>query len=182
MHVIETKRLHLRTLCESDCTEWYVKSLNEREVSRFLETRHEEQTHESVVSFVKAINAKNNEFLFGMFVKDDGQHIGNIKVGPIHPYHLVGDVSLWIGKQFWGRGFATEAITAVSRYSFEKLGALKLSAGMYEQNVGSYTAFLKAGYRPEGYRVAHCTLEGDRANTLLVGLSRQSNGWQNDEN
>lgn len=129
------------------------------------------QTRETIREFVAAINAKNDEFLFGIYPRANDCHIGNIKVGPIHPYHRVGDVSLWIGdKNCWGKGYATEAIAAVSRHAFDVLGARKLSASMYEFNQGSYRAFIKAGYRHEGRRRAHYAFEGRRADLLLTGL------------
>ena len=172
IHSTETQRLRLRTLSDADCTDWYVQSLNDPEVSCFMETIHTRHTHETVLDYVRTINARDNEFLFGMFLKDDGRHIGNIKVGPIHHYHRFGDVSLWIGKKFWGMGFATEAIKAISHYAFVELGAEKLSAGMYERNIGSYMAFIKAGYHHEGRMLAQQLLGGERENALLVGLSR----------
>ena len=172
---IETQRLYLRALTDLDCTEWYVASLNDPEVNRFLETRHVHQTRDSVRAFVTDVNARDNEFLFGIFLRADNRHIGNIKVGPIHPNHRVGDVSLWIGdKSCWGKGFATEAIVAVSRHSFEALGARKLSASMYEPNVGSYRAFIKAGYQDEGRRVSHYSFDSGRVDLLLTGLTSEN--------
>jgi RimJ/RimL family protein N-acetyltransferase len=169
---IEADRLYLRPLTESDCTEWYATSLNDPQIARFLETWHTPQTLDGIRKFVATVNAKDEEFLFGMFLLADDRHIGNIKVGPIHPYHHVGDVSLWIGdKSCWGSGYATEAIVAISRYAFDVLGARKLSASMYELNHRAYRAFIKAGYRDEGRRRAHYVFEGQRSDVLLTGLT-----------
>jgi RimJ/RimL family protein N-acetyltransferase len=168
---IETDRLYLRPLTDADCTDCYANWLNDPEIARFLETRHVPQTRETVREFVATINAKDNEFLFGIYLRANDRHLGNIKVGPIHPHHRVGDVSLWIGdKTCWGNGYAAEAIAAVSRHAFDVLRARKLSASMYELNQGSYRAFIKAGYRDEGRRRAHYVFEGRRSDLLLTGL------------
>lgn len=168
---IETDRLYLRPLTNLDCTDCYVDWLNDPQIARFLETRHVPQTRETVQEFVASINAKDDEFLFGIYLRAYDRHIGNIKVGPIHRYHRVGDVSLWIGdKTCWGKGYASEAIAAVSRYAFRVLGARKLSASMYELNQGSYRAFIKAGYRDEGRRRAHYAFEDRRCDLLVTGL------------
>jgi RimJ/RimL family protein N-acetyltransferase len=170
----DTRRLYLRSLTDLDCTEWYVTALNDPEINRFLETRHVPQTLDTIRAFVANISTKDNEFLFGIFLRADNRHIGNIKVGPIRPYHLVGDVSLWIGdKTSWGKGYATEAIVAVSRHAFEVLGVRKLSASMYEPNHRSYRAFIKAGYQDEGRRISHCTFEGGRVDLLVTGLASE---------
>jgi [ribosomal protein S5]-alanine N-acetyltransferase len=103
--MLETARLRLRPLTEADVTDAYVGWLNDPEVVRYLETRHAPQTRESVRAFVDAVNGRENEHLFGIFERVDARHIGNIKVGPVHPIHAVADVSLLIGaRDVWGRG------------------------------------------------------------------------------
>jgi RimJ/RimL family protein N-acetyltransferase len=169
-HRIETQRLLLRELEAADCTPAYVEWLNDPLVAGFLETRHSPQDIASVRTFVETVAARENEFLFGIFLREDGRHIGNIKVGPVHPWHRLGDVSLLIGDRgCWGRGFAAEAILAVSRYAFAALGADKLSASMYAENEGSRRAFLKAGYRDEGLRRAHYRLDEGRSDLVELG-------------
>ncbi len=170
--VIRGERLHLRPLTPEDVGEAYVGWLNDPEVVRFLETRHSAQTRETVVAFVAAVNARENEHLFAVLLNDGDRHIGNIKVGPIHPVHRVGDVSLLIGaRDLWGRGHAAEAIALVSRHAFQALGVRKLSAGLYAANVGSERAFLKAGWRREGLRRQHYELNGVRSDVVELGLT-----------
>ncbi|MCB1509495.1 MAG: GNAT family N-acetyltransferase [Hyphomicrobiaceae bacterium] len=169
---VEAERIYLRPLTVADCSADYVGWLNDPEVSRFLETRHSEQTQASVEGFVSAVNARPNEHLFGIFLRDGDRHIGNIKVGPVGSYHPVGDVSLLIGaRDCWGKGFASEAIAAVSRHALGHLGAKKLSASMYEPNQGSCKAFLKAGYKQEGLRRQHYMLDGALCDVIELGLT-----------
>ncbi|HEX8580033.1 MAG TPA: GNAT family N-acetyltransferase, partial [Allosphingosinicella sp.] len=148
----------------------YLCWLNDPQVSGYLETRHSPQDMASVRAFVESVAARDNEVLFGIFLREDGRHIGNIKVGPIHPWHRLADVSLLIGdKGCWGRGFAAEAIEALSRYAFAHLPVEKLSASMYWENEGSRRAFLKAGYREEGRRRAHYRLAEARSDLIELG-------------
>lgn len=168
---IRTERLVLRELEPADCTPEYVAWLNDPEVSRFLETRHQVQDEASVRRFVETVRAKEDEFLFGIFLADSGKHIGNIKVGPIRPIHQIADISLFIGDRgSWGRGYAAEGIEALSRYAFAQLEVEKLSASMYAPNVGSTKAFLKVGYRQEGRRRRHVFLDGQRTDLIELGL------------
>jgi RimJ/RimL family protein N-acetyltransferase len=169
---LATARLVLRELTAADCSDAYVGWLADPEINRFLETRHSVQDAASVAAFVEGVRARDNEFLFGLFLREeDGRHIGNIKVGPIHPYHRVADISLFVGdRASWGRGYAAEAIAGLSRYAFETLGVLKLSASMYSPNQGSRHAFLKAGYREEGLRRGHYRLGDERCDVIELGL------------
>jgi RimJ/RimL family protein N-acetyltransferase len=170
-HRIETERMVLRELGAGDCSPDYVAWLADPEVNRYLETRHRQQDESSIVSFLEGVRSRDNEFLFGMLLRDGGRHIGNIKVGPISAHHRTGDVSLFVGaRDCWGSGLAREAIAALSRYAFMALGVEKLSASMYAPNVGSKTAFLKAGYRDEGLRRAHYCLDGERCDLIELGL------------
>lgn len=171
MYQVASERLLFRLLVQSDVTATYVSWLNDPEVGRFLETRFSTQSEKDVSDFVAAMQADSLSHLFGIFLKTDGEHIGNIKVGPVSPRHRVADVSLFIGaKACWGQGFATEAIRAISRWSFDELGLLKLSASMYAENEGSARAFDKAGYRVEGVRRRHYLLEGKSSDVLEYGL------------
>jgi RimJ/RimL family protein N-acetyltransferase len=168
---IRTERLLLRELGPEDCSAEYVGWLNDPEVNRFLETRHERQDEARVRSFVETVRARDDAFLFGIFLAEGGRHIGNIKVGPIRAVHRLAEISLFIGdRSSWGRGYAAEAIGALSRYAFEQLGVEKLSASMYAPNVASTKAFLKVGYREEGRRRRHVMLDGDRVDMFELGL------------
>ena len=86
-------------------------------------------------------------------------------------FHPVADISLFIGERDrWGNGYATEAITAVSRHAIGELCIGKLSASMYAQNIGSYKAFLKASYKREGLRRAHYWLDGEPRDLIELGF------------
>jgi [ribosomal protein S5]-alanine N-acetyltransferase len=170
-HRFETARLSFRPLGTEDCNATYLGWLNDPIINRFLETRHSEQSLESIRAFVEAVNARENEHLFGIIQKTDGAHIGNIKVGPISAIHHRGDVSLFIGERAaWGKGFACEAISGISRFAFDVLGVKKLCSGMYAENQGSFRAFLKAGYKHEGTRRHQGMIDGVLLDILECGL------------
>jgi [ribosomal protein S5]-alanine N-acetyltransferase len=167
---IHGPRLVLRRLGDADVTPEYVGWLNDPDVSRFMETRWSTHTLEGVRQFVERVNARSDEFLFGMFLISVGRHIGNIKVGPIRPIHLSADVSLFVGaKDQWGRGLASEAISLVSAHAFSALGVRKLNAGVYAPNAASVAAFLKAGWLPEGTRKNQFLLEGAPCDEVVLG-------------
>ena len=167
---LDAERLYLRPLARGDCTPRYVAWLNDPQVNRFLETRYATQDLKAVEEFVEAVNHRGNEHLFGIFLQAGERHIGNIKVGPVNAHHRLGEISLFIGERdCWGQGYATDAIRTVSGFAFKSLGVRKLSAGMYAPNVGSYRAFLKAGYKEEARRPGHYLLGGEPCDILELG-------------
>jgi RimJ/RimL family protein N-acetyltransferase len=171
---IEGPRLVLRDLTVDDVTSRYVAWMNDPEVNRYTESRFTTHTIESVRDFVAATAADPANVFLAIERKDDGRHIGNIKLGPIHPYHRSGDIGLLIGeKDAWGHGFATEAIGVLKNYAFAELGLAKLTAGCYANNPGSLKAFLKAGFSTEGKRLDQYRFGDQRIDLLLVGCANR---------
>lgn len=152
MLTLHSDRLLLRQLTLEDATPTYAAWLNDPEVNRFLEVRHQPHTIETCRQFIADTNASTNHHLFGIFLAESGQHIGNIKLGFIDRRTSTGQVSLFLGeKRAWNHGYATEAIRLVTSFGFNQIGLIRIEAGMYDENLGSLRAFLKLGYSVEGY-------------------------------
>jgi RimJ/RimL family protein N-acetyltransferase len=165
---LETARLRLRVLQPEDVTASYIGWLNDPAINAFLETRFTVQSEEAVVSFVTEQSRNPDSFLFRIALAADDRHIGNIKLGPLNRHHASAQLSLLIGERdMHGKGYATEAITAVTDWGFESCGLKRIEAGCYQDNLGSLRAFLKAGYSVEGFRrSAVATLSGGRSGTF----------------
>ncbi len=152
---ITTERCSLRTLEPQDISPSYVRWLNDPKVNRFLESRFEEQTIETVKSFIEFNFLAEDSVLFGIFLKLDDSHVGNIKLSHVSPQHLTGEIGFVIGESdFWGQGLATEAIVALSDWCFSELKLFKLTAGCYSENQGSQRALEKSGFSVEAVLVA----------------------------
>ena len=141
------RRVKLRPISLDDCTERYVAWLRDPEVIQYLETRWVEQTLESVRAFVTAVSQDPLSHLMAITDIETDRHIGNIKIGPIRTHHNHADLSYFIGdRDFWGRGYATEAIRLAIQVGFERLGLHRLQAGTYATNVGGARVLEKAGF------------------------------------
>lgn len=160
----------LRDLLPEDVTPAYVEWMNDPEVVQFTESRFVRHTHQSICEFVEECRLNPSVSLLGIFDNSTKLHLGNIKLGPINWYHLLGDVGIIVGrKQFWGKGVAREAIVLVRDFAFTRIGLHKLTAGCYANNAGSAKAFEKAGFQIEA-RLARPYLCGDaRVDGLLMG-------------
>lgn len=60
------------------------------------------------------------------------------------------EVGWWFYKQFWGRGFATEAAAVAIRYGFENHRVDRIIAHVDERNVPSRRVAEKLGMRDDG--------------------------------
>jgi len=149
--VINGKRIYLRSLVEDDCSVNYVSWLNDCEINQYLETRWNNHTCTDVRRFILEMAESIDSILFGIFLMDDGSHIGNVKVGPINKNHLYGSVSYFIGdKASWGYGYGTEAVKLITKFCFDELNINKCVAGVYSGNYASQKVLEKSGYVQEG--------------------------------
>ena len=146
--------------------------LNDPRVSRYLESRFETHTVESVTAFVQEQLARGDVLMLAIVELAGEDHVGNIKVGPLSAHHGTADVGLLIGEpSAWGQGYGTEAIRLATGLGFERLGARKLTASCYGDNRGSAAAFLRAGWNAEGVRPAQFVgADGRPQDQLMFGL------------
>lgn len=167
---IEGERIYLRRLRQSDVSEDYLAWMNSAEVNQYLESRFGEHGMESLAEFVTAMADDPRNLFTGIFLKDGDRHIGNIKLGPINTHHSHAEIGLLIGhRDCWGKGYACEAIAALTRFAFEDLNLHKIVAGAYEDNKGSTKAFLKAGYSLEGTFKSHWWSNGRFQDGSMLG-------------
>lgn len=173
--------IYLQSIQLSDASETYVNWLNDPSVNQYLETRFQLQTIDTVTDFISSMINAPNEHLFTIRLKKTNQHIGNIKVGGIKQQHNIADISLFIGeKSAWGKGYASQAINLISRYSFDVLGLRKLCAGAYEPNKGSTKAFLNVGYLKDSVLSNHYIFNGQPCDLVQVCMfQEQKNTLQN---
>lgn len=171
MSRIDGERVFLRPLSVADVTDAYVGWMNDPDTNRFLETRWRTHTRADVEAFVAEKAACPVEHLYGVFLRADGRHIGNLKIGPIDPRHGTAPVSYLLGDPAArGQGLATEAVRLAVRLAFERLGVIRLTAGAYASNVASVRVLEKAGFRREGVRRRHVALADGRDDVVEFGL------------
>ncbi|MFH1873170.1 MAG: GNAT family protein [Pseudomonadota bacterium] len=170
---ITGQRIFLRQLGEENVGEDYLGWMQDPLVTRYLESRDQTQTLDTLRAFVRNLNSSPRDYLFGIFLVQGDEHIGNIKIGSIREPHRSADLGLIVGRRSaWGKGYGTEAIALATRHAFEQLGLNKLWAGMYAENLGSYRAFIKAGYREVGRFRQHILFDGRYIDSILVEKCR----------
>lgn len=86
------------------------------------------------------------------FAIDAGDGIGLVGAVGLHCTGMAGEYELgyWLGKAYWGRGYATEAARALVAWGRQELAVTKLTAGHFEDNPASARVLEKIGFRPTG--------------------------------
>lgn len=160
----------LTRLKPEDVKQEYVDWLNDVETNKFLESRHIKHDLKSVRLFVEDMIKDDCNFLFGIFCKKTNKHVGNIKLGPINYRYKTAEVGLIIGnKDYWGLGFATQAIKDVCLFAQKVLGVNKVEAGCYASNLASKKIFLKCGFEIEGVLKEHFSINDKPEDCIRLG-------------
>ena len=69
--------------------------------------------------------------------------------------HARAELGFWIGMPYWGRGYCTEAASAMLRYAFAELGLNRVHACHFSRNPASGRVMRKVGMKYEGCLRAH---------------------------
>ncbi len=86
---------------------------------------------------------------FGIIV--DGAAVGGLSLMPGEDIDRTSaEIGYWLGREFWGRGIATDAVRAVTAYAFDNLGFTRVFAVPFARNPASARVLEKAGYTEEG--------------------------------
>jgi ribosomal-protein-alanine N-acetyltransferase len=170
---LTTDRLLLRTLGRADANDSYLAWMNDPEVNHFPVSCFTLPTcQQDLVNFIELVNISDDSLLLGIFLREEGCHIGNVKIGPIITRHARSEIGYLIGDRIsWGKGYAAEAIREVCRYAFEELGLAKITAGVYDANKGSAKALLKAGFTHIATIPSDVIFEDRRIASLLYGIT-----------
>ncbi len=100
--------------------------------------------------FLRRTCAASPETLFAIAV--NGAAAGGIGfVQGVDVERVSAEIGYWLGEAFWGRGIATDALVAITRYAVDTYGLTRLYAMPFAWNGASCRVLEKAGYVLEAH-------------------------------
>ena len=85
---------------------------------------------------------------YALVIVADGKVVGHISVKNVDRARDEGEIGYWIGRPYWGRGYASEAVRLMVAFAFEELGLRRLYAHVLAHNPASGRVLEKAGFVP----------------------------------
>ena len=166
---LHTSRLKLIPLSKSFLSKKYVNWMNDKDVSRYLQSGGN-YSIEKLSVYLNEVELKPKYF-WAITVKTNGVHIGNIKIDPIHFKNKYGEYGVMLGdKNFWGKGFAREASKEVLRFCFQDLGLRKINLGVISINEDAISLYKDLGFKIEGHFKKHIEFEGKFIDTYRMSI------------
>jgi len=170
---LETKRLKLRPYSEADIPE-LLPLVGTREVAATTLRIAHPYTEEDARAFL-VLATEPDKIWLAITLRADGRQIGGIGLR-LDEQHQHAELGYWLGVQYWGQGYATEAACEMLRNGFEDLGLHRIHASHFAHNPASGRVLRKLGMRYEGCQREHLLKWERFVDSELYGLLRRE--WQ----
>ena len=148
---IETERLILRSPVYTDI-ERVAEPINDPVISKYSAYIPYPFTPEEAKKWYSHICWSGSTWGHVILVitsKESGELIGSCWLRP-DLCHKKSGIAYWIGRKYWNKGFATEAVGRLARYAFEECGIERLTAAIIVGNDSSVSVAKKLGMELEG--------------------------------
>lgn len=116
-------------------------------------------------------------YLFSIRTLNEDRLIGFVDLNGIQWHHGDAWVGIGIGeREYWGKGYGTDAMRLILRYAFSELNLYRVSLGVFEYNPRAVRSYQKAGFKIEG-RVRQALLrDGRRWDWIVMGILKEE--WE----
>jgi [ribosomal protein S5]-alanine N-acetyltransferase len=104
-------------------------------------------------------------------IEHDGCLIGG--VGYYRRPSGAAELGFWLGRAWWGQGYATEATRAVVRYGLTNPRLPGFSSAHFVDNPASARVLQKLGFQPTGRALIACAARGHDVEVITYWLDRQ---------
>ncbi|MCA1020497.1 GNAT family N-acetyltransferase [Halobacillus litoralis] len=112
-------------------------------------------------------------FPFAVKRKEDGELLGTMTLR-VDQGHQKGELAYWMGRPYWGRGYASEAAQRVVRFGFEERQLNRIWAAAISSNPASTRVMQKAGLTYEGTLKKDMLHRGEFKDIDVYGRIRES--------
>lgn len=168
---VKPEQIQLKPLLAADVSDAYVSWLNDPEINKFLEIRHQTPlTREAVVNFVTDCH-KVRRHHWGIFV--DNEHVGNVSCSYYQRLYNWVDISNLIGdKRYLSTNVAKFSLVSAMNYLFTVCGFNKISAGTYSNHLSGITLLTNVGFKKEAVIRSSVIFDGIYQDLMKFGILR----------
>ena len=172
--ILETERLLLKEITHQDSDKIYTIFSNEN-VTRFYgqdNLKSGEQADQIVEFFSKNYREKRG-IRWWIVRKDIGGLIGTIGYNNWSAKHKRAEIGYELHPDFWGYGYAKEAVLKVISYGFSELGLTRIGAIVFLENENSNRLLKSIGFKQEGILKDYMYQNGQAYDTYIYALLKE---------
>jgi RimJ/RimL family protein N-acetyltransferase len=117
---------------------------------------------------------QTNTYWFAIRALEDDRLLGEVDLSVINWGSRDAFVGIGIGeREFWGKGYGSEAMELLLRYAFNELNLRRVSLNVFEFNERALHSYEKVGFRIEGRERQVIQREGRRWDMIDMGILRE---------
>jgi [ribosomal protein S5]-alanine N-acetyltransferase len=167
---LKSNRIGLEKVGIEHVTPKYLSWLNDSEVTKYLESGFFPSSLNDLTQYITQRNSSNEVFL-AIIDLASNEHIGNIKLSNINWIHRTAEIGIMIGeKNYWGKGYGTEAVKLVVEYGFNVLNLRKIYLGVYGNHQAAIKSYERAGFEVDGILKEHLYLDGTYVDKVYMSI------------
>jgi [ribosomal protein S5]-alanine N-acetyltransferase len=144
---ILTPRFRLRPLVPEDASERYLSWLSDEMAQLYISAAARTSGLPALRGYIQKRCGREDVLFLGIFGRDSGLHIGNIKFEPIDASAGAAVMGILIGDPAYrGRGVTPEVLEAAGRWLAGTRGVHEIALGVHADNHGAIRAYEKVGF------------------------------------
>lgn len=131
--------------------------------------------YENALSFIELAGAHKPTRLFAIDI--DGKAVGGIGIHPQTDIHASNaELGYWIGESFWGKGFVTQMVKEMVKYTWATLPVDRIFGRCFGTNIGSQKVLQNAGFVLEATFEKTILKNGEKLDELIFAVRREHKG------
>lgn len=170
---LKGRKTILRPLRKATDFELCLRWINDPEVNQYL-LIHFPLTEKKEEEWFDKLANDPNEVVLGIETLD-GKLIGTMGLHRINSKDRTAMTGALVGeKEYWGKGYGTDAKMTLLDYAFNTLNLRKINSSVYAFNKRSLKYNLKCGYKIEGVRKKQIFRNGKYHDEILIAVFKES--------
>ena len=168
---LKTERLVLRDLRAADATALFAHRAD-AEATRYWSTPPWTEMSQAEAHLRKAREpaVETGWLQFGVERRADGALLGTCSLFDHHADSRRAELGYFLGRPYWGQGFAHEAATAMIEHAFGPMNLNRIEADVDPRNVASVRLLERLGFVREGLMRERWIVAGEVSDSLFYGL------------
>ena len=114
----------------------------------------------------------SNPCAYAIALKDTNLCIGAIDIRPEYSNDKA-TFGYVLDRAYWGRGYMSQALSAMLDMCFNQIEINKIEAGHYDDNYGSGRVMEKCGMKKEGVSPQHKIVKGKYVDVITYGILKK---------
>jgi RimJ/RimL family protein N-acetyltransferase len=171
--MLNTNRLNIRELTFADIDNVHeLHSLPETDEFNTLGIPETIQTTEKILTEWLTLQKQTprTSYIFCIDKNDDNNFVGLIAMNLGKANYRTAEVWFKIHKDFWRKGYTTEALTKLLDFGFNDLKLHRIEAGCAVENIASSKVLEKVGMTREGMKRKKLPIRGQWKDNYFYGI------------